>query len=207
MEWILDRSMTPQGTQDAELVRRMAAGDEEALRRLYAAHDRRMYAYALRLTGDAATAEDVLQESLVAAWQGAKRFRGDSQTSTWLLGIVHHKAMNAIRRRERIIARETAIDGTERKEPPEHRIPDDAPTPDEEALASDMARLLRAGLDELSKEHRAVLALVFYHGLGLREVAEICRCPVGTVKSRLSYAKKHLRGILSRCGLGTEDTP
>jgi RNA polymerase sigma-70 factor (ECF subfamily) len=61
-----------------------------------------------------------------------------------------------------------------------------------------MKRWVRKGLQDLSTEHRAVLELVFYQGLTLQEVAEVCNCPLGTVKSRLSYARRHLRGVLGR---------
>ena len=64
---------------------------------------------------------------------------------------------------------------------------------------------MRAGLDGLSLEHRLALELVFYQGLSLNEVAEGCGCPVGTVKSRLNYAKASLRGVLSRAGRNAED--
>ena len=65
--------------------------------------------------------------------------------------------------------------------------------------------MLRRGLGELSVEHRSVLELVFYQGLSLQETADVCGCPVGTVKSRLSYAKQALRGELARQGLSAEE--
>jgi RNA polymerase sigma-70 factor (ECF subfamily) len=207
MEQVLNRFMAPQETHDTELVRRMASGNEDALRRLYADYGRRMYAYALRLTGDPATAEDVLQESLVAAWQGACRYRGDGRVLTWLLGIVHHKATSVMRHRGRTVAREVRLDASGGEALDAHMVRDETPTPDEQVLLREQSNLLARGMDELSAEHRAVLDLVFYHGLKLSEVAEVCRCPVGTVKSRLSYARNRLRGILSRRGLGAEDAP
>ena len=86
---------------DAGLIQRMAAGDEEALRSLYASHSRRLFAYAIRLTGNPAIAEEVLQDSLLAAWRGARAFRGEARVTTWLLGIVRHQALNATRRKRR----------------------------------------------------------------------------------------------------------
>ena len=71
-------------------------------------------------------------------------------------------------------------------------------TEEEHVRVKEQSQWVRRGLQSLSAEHRAVLELVFYQGLSLSEVAEVCDCPVGTVKSRLSYARKHLRGILSR---------
>lgn len=73
---------------DVELLRRIAAGEDSALVELYTLHGRRLYAFALRLTGDAARAEDVVQDTLVAVWRTAGRYRGEGRVLAWLLGIV-----------------------------------------------------------------------------------------------------------------------
>ncbi len=169
--------------QDLDLIRRMASGDENAMRELYAAYGQRLYTYALRLTNDPATAEDVTQETLVVAWRTANQFRGEGRLVAWLLGIVHHSAMKSLRHAS---------------QPLEDAIPAGNASPEEQAQAEDMKRWVRKGLQDLSAEHRAVLELVFYQGLTLNEVAAVCQCPLGTVKSRLSYASRHLRGLLSR---------
>ncbi len=179
---------------DLILVRRIASGDEAALQQLYATFGQRLYAYALRLTADPATAEDVVQESLVVVWQSARRFRGEGRVLTWLLGIVHHKALNAMRGVRRWV--DEPEEGAE--------LPAGDPLPDEEFVRREQQRSVRAGLAQLSPEHRAVLELVFYQGLSLKEASEVCDCPVGTIKSRLNYAKSHLRGVLMRDGLGEE---
>ncbi len=201
MEILLDRKM-PYQDQDVQVVRQIAAGDAEALRTLYAAYGQRLYAYALRLTSDPVSAEEVLQESLVAVWQGARRFRGEGRVLAWLLGIVHHKALSARRTIQTNLQRNQALEtgedeGTE--------VPDGAPLPDEQAAQHEQRTLIAAGLERLSLEHRMVLELVFYQGLSLNEVAEVCECPLGTIKSRLNYAKASLRGLLNREGLQVED--
>ena len=180
---------------DVALVRRLAAGDERALEEVYARHGRRLYVYALRLTGSEVRAEEVVQDSLVAAWRAARSFRSDSRVSTWLLGIVHNKALNAIRRRQL----PTAPLG-ETLDPP-----DRAEGTEERFAGVERRRAIERALSDLSPEHRAVLDLVFYEELPLAEVAAVRGCPVGTVKSRLSYAKAHLRRALERAGLRRED--
>jgi RNA polymerase sigma-70 factor (ECF subfamily) len=177
---------------DLELIRRIAARDEAALRELYAAYGQRLYAYALRLTGDPAVAEDVVQDALVVTWQSAGRFRGEGRVLAWLLGIVHHTALKSLRHRSQPLSDEM-----------QERLPDAGPALEEAAQAAEQSRALRRGIDSLSPEHRAVLELVFYQHLSLEETAAVCGCPVGTVKSRLSYARQHLRGLLSRM----EDAP
>ncbi len=176
------RSMAAQ-EQDLDLIRRMTVGDENAIRELYATYGQRLYAYALRLTNDPAIAEDVTQETLVVAWRTAGSFRGEGRLIAWLLGIVHHSAMKSLRHVS---------------QPLEEAAPEGNASPEDHAQAEEMKRWVRKGLQDLSAEHRAVLELVFYQGLTLNEVAEVCHCPLGTVKSRLSYARRHLRGVLSR---------
>jgi RNA polymerase sigma-70 factor (ECF subfamily) len=172
--------------QDLELVRRLAAGDEDAVRDLYAAFGQRLYAYALRLTDDPAAAEDATQETLVVAWRTAGKFRGEGRLLAWLLGIVHHMALRGLRHRPQ----------------PLETLEETAPAPDESpeqrTQAEETRRWVRDGLRDLSPEHRAVLDLVFYQGLTLREVAAVCGIPLGTVKSRLSHARARLRGALGR---------
>lgn len=192
MEISLKRIMTVSSPEN-DLLPRIASGDEDALHQLYTAYGQRMYAFALRLTNDSALAEDVVQDSLVAAWQGAARFRQKSRVLTWLLGIVHHKALNALRRRPT----SPMASITE--------MPDEAPRPDEQASHNEQSHLLRHSLQNLPLEQRTVLELVFYQGLSMEETAQVCDCPVGTVKSRLNYAKTALRGALTRAGLNEED--
>lgn len=179
---------------DCELIRQVAAGNQDALRKLYDAYSQRLYTYALRITADPATAEEAVQESLVAIWQGAGKFRGQGRPVAWLLSIVHHKALNQMR--GRVVASLEA-------EPQEPLASD--PLPDEQFARHEARRLVQAGLEGLSLEHRLTLELVFYQGLSLAEAAAVCGCPVGTVKSRLNYAKASLRGVLSRAGVDAED--
>jgi len=183
----------PSHDHDFDLVRRIAAGDDDALRELYAVHGQRLYAYAARVTGDLAVAEDVVQESLVAVWKSAGRFRGEGRVLAWLLSIVHHKALNAMRIQSPVTLEQV------------DRLTDTSPSPDERAALNERHCQLRASLERLSLEHRTVLELVFYQELSLSEAAQICDCPVGTIKSRLSYAKTQLRGDLMRKGLGMEE--
>lgn len=174
-------------TRDLDLIRRISQKDEAALHELYTQYGQRMYAYALRLTNLPQKAEDVVQDTLVLAWQSADRFRGEGRVLAWLLGIVHHTALKSLRHSHQPITEEM-----------EESLPAPVVSPEERMQTKEEVQSLRRGLESLSAEHRAVLELVFYQGLSLKEVAQVCDCPLGTVKSRLSYARKHLRGILSR---------
>ncbi len=187
---------------DDQRIQRIAAGDEDALRELYAVHGQRLYAYALRLTNDPILAEDALQESLVAVWQGAKRYKGDGRLSAWLLKIVHNKAINSLNRAIKNHARNAPLEGPGQSE---SSLPAPGALPDTLSIQKEQRQILRGGMEELSLEQRTALDLVFYQGLSLNEVAEVTGCPVGTIKSRLNYAKASLRGYLNRKGLHAED--
>ncbi len=173
--------------QDAELPGRIAAGDETALQELYSLYGQRMYAFALRLTDDPALAEDAVQLTLVTVWRTAGRYRGEGRFLAWLLGIVHHTALKSARRRSLSISAEM-----------EEGLPGGAALPEDQALAGEQSRRLHQGLQDLSPDHRAALELVFYQELTIAEAAAVCGCPIGTLKSRLSYARQYLRGQLLR---------
>jgi RNA polymerase sigma-70 factor (ECF subfamily) len=189
-------SHAPAIDPEVALVRSMADGDEGGLRALYATHGRRLLAYAYRLTGSRALAEEVLQESLLAAWRGARTYRGEGRVISWLLGIVHRQALNATRRK--------ALPATSLEEAAQAGIVPTVPASDP-SPALDRQQALAAALAELSVEHRSALELVFYQALTLAEAAQVCGCPVGTIKSRLSYAKARVRDSLERAGIGAED--
>lgn len=181
--------------RELDLVHQIAGGDEKALETLYLLHERRLYSFAYHLVGDPDLATEVLQECLIAAWQGASSFRGEGRVLTWLLGIVHHKAMNAVRKkRVSQVALETA-------EP----LGDLDFGPDKQVAEREFQRAIRSGLGQLSMEHRTVLELVFFQGISQAEIAQVCGCPLGTVKSRLNNAKFNLRRILERMGIHLED--
>lgn len=179
---------------DEVLLSQIAAGEADALQALYHRYGKRMYAYSLRLVNHPQTAEDVLQESMLAVWQNASKYRHQGRVIAWLLAIVHNKAMRTFRRKPSL-----DLENFERY------LPDPAPLPDEKASQSEHKDLLRDGLHHLSVEHRTILELVFYQGLSLKETAQVLGCPLGTVKSRLSYAKENLKGVLNREGLTAED--
>ena len=186
LPWQTQATMT-QPAEDLDLIHRMQAGDDNAVRDLYALYGQRLYAYALRLTNDPATAEDVTQNTLVTAWRTARTFRGEGRLIAWLLGIVHHTAMKVLRGDTRYL-----------DDVAEEIVSEDQPSPEEQAQVKDERRWVRQGIQSLSPEHRAVLDLVFYQSLSLNEAAQVLNIPVGTVKSRLSYARDHLRGVLAR---------
>jgi RNA polymerase sigma factor (sigma-70 family) len=173
--------------EERAVLGRMAAGDRAALAELYARHHRALLAYLRSLLTDPGLAEEVLQDTLFAAWSGASGYRGHSSVRAWLLGIARRRAHDALRRRTIRV-----VDAAE-LEP----LPDPDPEPESLAIAAAEGQALRAALDRLSPSHREVLVLNFAQELPYREIADVLGVPIGTVMSRLHHAKRALRAELA----------
>lgn len=178
--------MTILNTRETRLIQQIAEGNKDALHTLYAQYSARMLAFARRLVDDADIAEDIVQESLIVVWQDAHCYRRKGRVLSWLLGIVHNKARRIYRQRKH-----EPLDA-------EKQIPAAGQLPEGIVIEGQEKQLLWQHINQLKVEHRAVLDLVFFHNLSLKETAAVLNCPVGTVKSRLNYAKKALRGAYLR---------
>lgn len=160
---------------DPQLLSRIADQDRGAFRLFFERHSDRVYRFALSLTRRPHLAEEVLQETMMAAWKGARKFKGHSKVTTWLLGIAKNQAHNLLRREGR-----------------GRRLPETLdPIPDP-AGEIEMAVRVEHALDTLPEAQREVLHLVFYENLTVRETAELLGVPEGTVKSRMHHARKRL---------------
>jgi RNA polymerase sigma-70 factor, ECF subfamily len=161
------------------------APDEDLIRFLYQEHGRSVLAYATRLTGDRAAAEDVLQETLLRAWRHADNLRNDSRGSVrgWLLTVARNIITDRVRARA--------------ARPQEVGEPVDVPAVERdhaEQVVNEMAVL--GAMDKLSAEHREVLVEMYYRGRTVTEAAQALRIPAGTVKSRSYHAMRALRAVL-----------
>jgi RNA polymerase sigma-70 factor (ECF subfamily) len=179
---------TEAAEEERRLVARIAAGDERALDILYARYRPRLRGYLWRLLeGDAGLVEEALQDIFVAVWQTAARFRSEAKVATWVFQIAHNIAFHTRQRnaRQPFSAPLLAADrpgASERRDPYSEAV---------------IARLsVRDALDKLSEKHREALDLFFRQGFSADEIAAILGVPAGTVRSRLSYARKALRDEL-----------
>jgi RNA polymerase sigma factor (sigma-70 family) len=170
---------------DEALLRAVAAGDAAALTRLYERHAGALFGYLYRLAGDRMTAEEILQDTMLAAWRSAAAFEGRSKATTWLFGVARRQAHNRLRGRP----------GPESV--PLADRPDPGAGPDELAIAAVGGTAVAAAIDRLPDHHRDVVALVFVAGLPLADVAEVLAIPVGTVKSRLYHARAAVAAALT----------
>ncbi|MGW6913296.1 sigma-70 family RNA polymerase sigma factor [Kitasatospora sp. NPDC054939] len=164
---------------------RRGSTDEALIRAVYEEHGGALLAYATRLTGDRAAAEDVVQETLVRAWRHSDALvNGKGSVRGWLLTV----ARNIITDRHRArVARPAEV----AQSPATHPVEDDHA----DAVVDTMAVL--GALDRLSPEHRDVLTELYYRGRSVAEAAERLGVPQGTVKSRSHYALKALRETFS----------
>jgi RNA polymerase sigma-70 factor, ECF subfamily len=177
----------PEPGSDEALLRAVAAGDAAALTRLYERHAGALFGYLYRLAGDRMTAEEILQDTMLAVWRSAAAFAGRSKVTTWLFGVARRQAHNRLRGRSGL---ETI--GVPLPDPPEPGA-----GPDELAIAAAGGTPVAAAIDRLPEHHRDVIALVFVAGLPLADVAEVLAIPVGTVKSRLHHARAAVAAALT----------
>lgn len=179
---------------ETEWLTRTALGDRASFERLFRAYEHRLYRFLIGLVRDAQLAEELTGDVMLDVWRGAARFRGTSKVSTWIFGIAHHKAVDALRRsKPETIELHTLVSTS-----------DSSAGPEELVLEDRFRRELADAMSELTPEHRAVLELTFVHGCSQAEIAAIVDCPVNTVKTRVFYAKQQLRRIFERRGVRRE---
>jgi len=172
---------------DRALLVRIARSDRVAFEAFYRVHGPALHRFVRDLVRDDGLAEELTSDVMVEVWRGAGKYGARSRVRTWVFGIAHHKAIDALRKRRAItVPLDELRDVPAATEGPEHA-----------AVRADERRTLEAGLASLSAEHRAVLELTYVEGFAQHEIAEIVGCPVATVKTRAFYAKQRLRDALS----------
>jgi RNA polymerase sigma-70 factor, ECF subfamily len=171
---------------DLEVVKRIAEGDRRAFEMLYNRHSGRTFKFLLRLTENKSTAEDLTHDVFLEVWRNAKGFEGRSSVATWILSIGRYKAFDA-RRRQKTFT--------------EHDLPGRAePTPELTAMRTSASGYMQTCLENLSGEHREIIDLVYFHEKSVKEVSELLDIPEATVKTRMFYARKKLKEMLSALG-------
>jgi RNA polymerase sigma-70 factor (ECF subfamily) len=175
----------PAEREERLLLERIAAKDVAAFRALYLVYHKRMSRFLLRFVRHHELVEEVINDTMYVVWCKAQEFRGDSQVSTWVLGIAYRKALKLVRKGARSPLVYTAVD------------------PDSAALQDDAGagqRELRESIDRalgaLPPLQRIVIELAYFMGHSCEEIAVITGSPVNTVKTRMFHARERLRGLL-----------
>ena len=160
--------------------------DEAAFDELYGRYGRAVYAVVVRLVGDRAHSEDVVQQAFTNVWRAAAGYRRERGPATgWLFAIARNAAFDALRSRE----------APSRWDVPD--LPDEGPGPDERAAGADQAFRVHAAVERLPGHEREVIELAYYDGLSQSEVAARLGAPLGTVKTRTRRALAHLADRLA----------
>jgi RNA polymerase sigma-70 factor (ECF subfamily) len=190
------------GRDDRALLHAHLQGDPEAFGRLFGRHRDRLWAVALRTTGDPEEAADALQDAMVSAFRRAESYRGDAAVTTWLHRVVVNACLDRMRRRK-VRAAEALPDDLEERSDRGALVTSTADGPgaaDPADIVLDQERraLVLAALAALPPEQRAALVLVDMEGYSVDEAAQILDCAPGTVKSRCSRGRARLVPLLEQ---------
>lgn len=175
---------------DEDLVDRVRDGDAAAFAVIYDRHSTAAFSLAYRIVGKRNAAEDVVQEAFLGLWRSGGRYDASrGSVRTWVLGIVHHRAIDALRRASVHDARRASDEGLEERfEAPERT--------DAEAARRSEAGQVRAALGALPADQLRVIELAYFGGFTHSEIAEMLDTPLGTVKGRMRLGLEKLRGTL-----------
>ena len=172
---------------DEDLLEAVAQGDEASFEVLYDRHGKIAWSLAFRLLGDRDAAEDLVQEAFLAVWNGAQGFSSvRGSVRTWVLGIVHHRAIDRLRQGAASRRRQEALEQVAALEP-------DAPDAAEIALARVEASRVQHALADVPGDQLQVLRLAYYGGYTHHEIADMLSLPLGTVKSRMRLGLDRVR--------------
>ena len=177
-------------SDDAELLRRIGKGDEDAMAAFYREHGRVVLGQIQLMVGERVLAEEIVQDTMLAVWRGAGSFRGESSVRSWVTAIARRQTRDRLRGRRLALVDDTFLADQ----------PGTGPGPEVMALdRAELAEVMRA-IRALPAPHREVLGLVFGAGLSLPEAAGVLEIPLGTVKSRLTAARTALSRTLHEEG-------
>jgi RNA polymerase sigma-70 factor (ECF subfamily) len=176
---------------DEEVMQLVQQGDPRAFELLYDRHGGAAFSLAYRMTGDRVAAEDVSQEAFLSIWRSRLRYQPDrGSVRTWVLGIVHHRGIDALRRNTVHERRRSPFEGVEeRQQAPE--------LTDVEAARREEAAHVQSALEKLPDEQRKTIELAYFGGFSHSQIAEMLEMPIGTVKGRMRLGLEKLRRQLS----------
>lgn len=183
---------------DLQLVTRAQNGEYEAFDELVTRHRGRIFAMIRNMIHQEADAWDLSQEVFIKAWKALPKFEARARFSTWLFRIAHNVVYDWTRKRkvEGIGELNDEIFERERIDSDSRTTPNSSLAPDESMATDELRQKIEAALDQLSPEHRQVVVLKDVQGLAYKEIAEVMDCSIGTVMSRLYYARQKLQTLL-----------
>lgn len=181
-----------QADDDQLQLAKVAKGDRQAIGVLYQRHHKRVYHFIRRFVNDAATAEDITNDVFIEVWRKASAYEGRSKVSSWLLGVARYRALSELRSKKPSHSKSDEIIDA---------IQDDADGPEMVSQKRDKGAAIKRCMAALSRDHRVILELIYYHEKSIEEVAEILDIPKNTVKTRAFHARKQLSAEMTAQGL------
>ena len=183
-----------QSLADEELMALVAKGQARAFETIYERHGGAAFSLAYRMCGSRSLAEDVAQEAFLSIWRSGGRYdRARGSVRTWVLGIVHNRAIDALRRTVVQERRRASDEGIEERFEARERT-------EVEAARREEASTIRGMLQTLPDEQSRVIELAYFGGFTHSEIAEMLGAPIGTVKGRMRLGLEKLRGQLAPQG-------
>ena len=173
-----DNQNANKGALESRLLHQVAQRDRMAFEELYLLYQPRVFRFVYRLTRSHAMTDELVNDIMLVIWNKAASFRGDSKPSTWIFGIAYRQSMRRLSRDKSLRTSDKGV---------------------EELMVennSETENWVQHGLDALPSDQRNSAILVFYLGLTYQEVADVMRCPVSTVKTRMFHARRKLKLIL-----------
>lgn len=176
----------PLALDEARLIARIVGRDLRAFEQLYRIYHPRLSRFLINILRRPHLVEEALNDTLMVVWKRPEAYNGMSKVSTWIFAIAYRTALKARSRND---------------EPMEDLEADRRPSlevgPEQAMGHRQVQQILSTAMGQLSADHRAVVDLTYFHEAGYREIAEILDCPVGTVKTRMHHARRHLRTMLA----------
>jgi RNA polymerase sigma factor (sigma-70 family) len=180
------RALGRDPTGEVGLLARIAERDLKAFEELYRHYHPRLTRFLMNILRHPQLTEEALDDTMMVVWKRPEGFNGASKVSTWIFAIAYRTALKARSRHD---------------EPIEDEGLDLRPSGEagaEQQLGQRQTQaILMSAMAQLSSDHRAVVDLTYFHDVGYREIAEILDCPVGTVKTRMHHARRHLKAMLA----------
>ena len=187
----------PDGPLDTDLVRAAQGGDMAAYDQLVRRYQERIYGTIYHMTANHEDAADLAQDTFIKAYQALKSFKGGSSFYTWVYRIAVNKTINFLKQRKnRAHMSLNDLDFNAEHDPDLVALVSDK-TPRRDANLAELQEKLNEAMQKLSEPHRLVVTLHDVQGLAHEEIAEIMDCNIGTVRSRLFYARQQLQGYLA----------
>ena len=180
---------------DEELMALVEQGRADAFETVYDRHSAAAFSLAYRICGTRGAAEDATQEAFLSIWRGGGRYQRErGSVRTWILGIVHHRSIDSLRRNLVHDRRRASDEGLEERF-------EGRELTDVEAARRDEARKVRAALEELPPEQSKVIELAYFGGFTHTEIAEMLETPIGTVKGRMRLGLEKMRTRMEALGM------